>query len=473
MANSAPSLPTPLSLGQRLSYGLGGTLEYTNMNMLQMLATPIFVAQLGVNPAFIGLIFFAQRIWDGITDPIMAHISDNHRGRWGRRRVFMLYGGLATAVLYSAVWFFPAGWEITQYQVWFAITAFLFMTASTVYAVPYQALGCEMTRDFHERTRVMGYRVSFGHLAFLYAIWIFYLVELGKDRGVFADTPAGLKIVVGVYGVLIAGAAVVSSLKTRERFYAEVATSSAKINFTAALRYTLGNRPFLLLLLCGLLTTFAQIVVANLQSLLNIYYVSGGSLFRGALFAALFGTAIMLSSMATIPLFNRMSQKWGKRSVLIACIFLQFLGAALKWFLFNPDTPYLQIIVALLQGPGIAGSTVLMGSMITDVCDLDELEHGSRREAMFVAINNWVVKLAGALAVLVGGYLALWVGYQAGEPTQDPGVLITMKAMFAFLPAAGSLAAIAAIWAYPIDARRVAEMRAELDRRHASATNRG
>ena len=112
-ANISPNLASPVStsaqgdgkvpFSQKMSYGAGGWVDHTNMQMLQMLAMLVFVVDLGVSPAYLGVIFTFQRLWDSVSDPLMGHITDNFRSRWGRRRLFILIGGIATAVFYSAI----------------------------------------------------------------------------------------------------------------------------------------------------------------------------------------------------------------------------------------------------------------------------------------------------------------------------------------------------------------------------------
>ena len=53
---------------------------------LNYIFLPILTIALGMNPLLIGVILAVKTIWDSISDPIMAYISDNTRTRWGRRR---------------------------------------------------------------------------------------------------------------------------------------------------------------------------------------------------------------------------------------------------------------------------------------------------------------------------------------------------------------------------------------------------
>lgn len=93
-------------------YGTG-TICNSLIGIIYYLLIPITVLALGMNPILAGLIITIKTIWDGVTDPIMASITDNARTRWGRRRPFILVGGVLTIILAIATWaFIPAGDDV-------------------------------------------------------------------------------------------------------------------------------------------------------------------------------------------------------------------------------------------------------------------------------------------------------------------------------------------------------------------------
>ncbi len=83
----------------------------------------------------------------------------------------------------------------------------------------------------------------------------------------------------------------------------------------------------------------------------------------------------------------------------------------LKWWCYDPLVIWKLLIPAPFIAVGMGGLFTLMGSMIADVCDLDELETGHRREGMFGSIYWWVVKLGMALAFGMSGFLLNSTGF--------------------------------------------------------------
>ena len=115
---------------------------------------------------------------------------------------------------------------------------------------------------------------------------------------------------------------------------------------------------------------------------------------------------------------------------------------------------------------GLGGLFTLMGSMICDVVDADELITHERREGMFGSIYWWVVKLGMAAALAGGGFLLNATGFDVAlEGAQTDGTILLMRAFDAFIPAVTSLIAIWAVASYGITEEVANQNRAELERR--------
>src|SRR5262245_63297305 len=73
------------------------------------LILPIYLTTvLGLEPFMAGLAIMIAKAWVVIADPIAGVISDRTCTRWGRRRAYILAGGLLAAVSYVLLFFVPA-----------------------------------------------------------------------------------------------------------------------------------------------------------------------------------------------------------------------------------------------------------------------------------------------------------------------------------------------------------------------------
>ena len=146
------------------------------------------------------------------------------------------------------------------------------------------------------------------------------------------------------------------------------------------------------------------------------------------------------------------------------------LGYALKWFCYNPEYPLLLLLPAPLMAFGLGGLFTLMGSMIADVCDYDELQTNERREGMFGSIYWWVVKLGMALALAAGGFLLNATGFDVAlEGNQTEHTIYMMRLFDVIIPIITSALAIWAVAAFPITEEKAHEIRTELERRRGEA----
>src|SRR3954471_23267084 len=94
---------------QLIAYGMGGLIPIALFNIAPQLMGLLGNISLGLSAFWLGTIMIVPRLWDAFSDPVMGHISDNTRTRWGRRRPYVLLGGIVVAVSFVAIWWVPRG----------------------------------------------------------------------------------------------------------------------------------------------------------------------------------------------------------------------------------------------------------------------------------------------------------------------------------------------------------------------------
>jgi len=158
------------------SSGIGTLLFLNSMLLLQYATEVLFVA-----PAFVGAVLFSARVWDAITDPLVGNLSDRTRSRLGRRRPWMLASILPIFAMVVMLWSPPESLSDRALEVWLAVAVIGFYTATTIFYVPYQSLGAELSKDYHERTRIFGaqqaVQIAGTLVAALFYTWVMYWAE--------------------------------------------------------------------------------------------------------------------------------------------------------------------------------------------------------------------------------------------------------------------------------------------------------
>ena len=473
-AETAPEDRIPfLKMG---AYGAGGLAN----NLLAAGSGGMMIALnlgYGMNPALVGLLGALPRLTDAVTDPVMGHVSDHTRTRWGRRRPYIFLGAIAAPVLLALLWQLPEGRSESFYFNYFLIGSFVFYLAYTVFATPWVALGYELTPDYNERTRLMGVQNFIAQGAWLIAPWFLWFME----RPAFGDMRGGAAALAIVLALGCAGLGILPAIFLRERHATinpretEPSTRAADalaVGLTAVTGFIVGFlrtlRSLDFLKLCG--ATFLVFngfqLVAAFQSYVIIFYVFAGDQDAAAYWVGAVGTVSAIATLGVIALTTFLGTRIGKRHAFFVCIGISTLGYGLKWFCYDPANPWLLLLPAPLMAFGLGSLFTLMGSMVADVCDQDELKTGERREGMYGAIFWWVVKLGMAAALAAGGFLLNATGFDvdlAGDQTER--TLFLMRVFDVTVPLVASIVALLLIASYGITEPKARAIRAALEER--------
>jgi GPH family glycoside/pentoside/hexuronide:cation symporter len=212
-------------------------------------------------------------------------------------------------------------------------------------------------------------------------------------------------------------------------------------------------------------------MVASFQSYVIIYYIFDGDTSMGAEYAGWSGTLAAISTFCVIFIVTKFSTHFDKRKGFFFAIGISVVGYVLKWFCYTPDYPLLMLLPVPFIAFGLGGLFTLMGSMIADVCDMDELNTYERREGMFGSIYWWVVKLGMAAALAAGGFLLNATGFDVAlGGAQSAETIYLMRIFDAFIPALCSAIAILMVYWYPITEQKAGEVRDALDARRLPVT---
>lgn len=474
-----------IPLAQKLIYGLGA---FVNNLLGAAIGGMVIVLNLGLamNPALVGLLSALPRLTDALTDPLMGYISDHTKSRWGRRRPYIFCGAIAAGIIFALIWQLPREQSETFYFWFFLIGSLFFYMAYTVFATPWVAMGYELTPDYHERTRLMAVQNFMGQLAYFLAPWFLWFMQLDSLFDDMIHGAAWLAIIIGAFTICV-GVLPAIFLREPNQIIKGIPTTDTKPSkpgtvkqdteeFPAGIKdffigfaTTIKFKPFLSLCGATFLVFNGFMMVSSFQFYVIIYYVFGGDQSTGATYAGIAGTLSAVSTLCVIFIVSFMSSRLGKRKAFFIAIGLSTFGYLIKWFCYTPDYPLLMLIPVPFIAFGLGGLFTLMGSMIADVCDLDELETRQRREGMFGSIYWWVVKLGMAAALAAGGFLLNATGFDvalAGAQTAD--TILLMRVFDVFVPAGCSILAIWMIMTYPISEEKAHDIRIALETRKAS-----
>lgn len=413
---------------QLAAYGAGGIIPIALFNVAGILVGLMGNISLGLSAFWLGFILIIPRLWDAISDPIIGHFSDNTRTRWGRRRPFLLLGGILVAVTFVVMWWIPKGEMV---QTWFPtdasyhafqlvyilVTLLLFFTAVNIFEIPHGALGMEMTTDYHERTRLFSAKSFVGNLFAMSTPWLFAIASMEIFKGPGGNEADGMRYVSIMIAAILIPLSFWWFFKLREPGFKKV-EKQEKTHFWKDMRMVVSNRNFVMLTLTVFTLAMGFNFVQLLGSYIPIFYVFGGDKVAGATMLGINGTVWAITGVLAVFPLNWISPKLGKRSTLIIAMLLMSVAQLSKIVCYNPAYPYLILIPTVLLSAGMLFFFTLGSSMVGDICDEDELNTGKRSEGSYYAIFWWFIKMGTALASFVAGALIVFTMFDEAQVTK-------------------------------------------------------
>lgn len=488
------SPPEGLPLRVKIGFGvcdLGGNLFFTVMGfyLLYFLTDTV-----GLPAHLSGIALMIGKIWDAVTDPVVGDLSDRTRSPWGRRKpwitmgAFLLFGGMLFL-------FRKPSWNTSgALFVWATVAYCLVNTAYTFVSIPYGALTPELTSDYHEQSRLNGYRQVFAIMGtFLGAGIVLPLVKLPGDpvRGWFlaGGVLGSLMLVSALLTVILVGKEKVvddqggpnrkGELPGKEGRLAQgvnpgeespggkgsdtgkvglVGDEGSGHGFFGQVGELLHQRTFLLVLIPWTLHISGVTLLQNAM----VYYFEYIYRDKGAFQIALM---ILLSfALLCIPLWIRVSRRAGKREVYNLGMLI-FAATVMAFFFFGHRVGIKGAYILMIPaGIGFSVQYAMPFAILPDVVEWDLAEHGKRREGIYYGLWTFASKVGQSIAFLLSGWVLAVFGYIPLESRQSPQALLGIRLLAGIFPAILFLLGVMIHRKYPLDQATYRQIEAKIRR---------
>ncbi len=453
---------------QKVGYGLGAVIDMWGHWLYPSLAFQVYNVFLGMAPGLISTAQMIKIIMDAASDAVFGWLSDNTRTRFGRRRPYMLAGGILAGVGLPLMFAVGKGWTDMQYFAFMLVSTALYVPAMSCFNMPWVSLGSEMTPDYHERTSVMSIRNAIQkvpELGLFFAAQATTLAIYNNAAG-RPDILRGAQIYCAVLGAVMVGVTLFIFSLTRERYYERlVSNKQQKIPFSDTLWRTLRCKPFRQMLTMALAYGIGTAMVSSLGYYATVYFVCHGDVGLGSRWNTAMGVSGMVFGLLGIPFFTTIARRFGKPNALATVFSLAICAFMGDWWFYDPARPYLQLLACGFVAFTGAGFWTLLGSVVADVVDCDELETGQRREGSFAACQSWITKVGIALGVGASGWILQFTGFDAKVPQQTEHSIFMIRILLSGIPILGLLVALIAVLRFPLTEGRMHEIRAALEAR--------
>lgn len=350
----------------------------------------------------LGLITFICRIFDAVTDPLIASLSDRSTNKRGRRIPFMQYAALPFAVLTIVVFCPPVQSTSTANFWWVMVALLLFYLFMTMYCTPYNALISEFGKTQEDRMYIST-AISFTYFFGLLLSYVpFAVAPVLRSAGMSFAWSYRICFIVLAFIALVCMLLPTFLLKEREF----VDSLPSKSNTFRSLGATFKNKEFRLftgsdiMYWIGLtlfqtgLPFFIKIMTSDATGSTSLYYLA----------------AMTVLSAVFYPVVSRLVRKYGKKKLVIAgfCgLSLAYVCAALigRFATFFID-PFAVVCVIIAAFP-LALLGIIPQSIVADIAEAEAVTSGENREGMFFAARTFAMKLGQSIATLSFTSLAI------------------------------------------------------------------
>lgn len=462
---------------EKLAYGIGGLMDGGGVSMMScvMLA---YMTKNGIAMTLASTIMMIAKFWDAITDPFMGFISDNTRGKWGRRKPYMFWGGISLLLCIFLV-FLPVrewGMSVGGFTAYIILMYLLWNTCSTVTQVPYCSMASDITPSFRERNNANTVKLVFTAIAsgLGYVLPLVFIEALTNPDGTgflfvpqLSSTQFWLCMSL-VFGTLFGGGLVICGIFVKERIKPKTPKKHFNLKqFANSYAVPYKNRSYR----WHIVMYVTAFICMDIISALAVYYATdvwhGYELF-GMKMSSLFIIApMMVAAVVMFPLARVMMDKKSKQFAFRMGLPF-YIGGGIMLAAMDPSwaPPILVPIVALIMGLGFGGAQMMPWIIFPDTVDVAEMATGQRPTGTYSGMMTLARKVGGGLGVGMVGWVIGALGYVSNDSNdpaayvqQSDAVLLTVRLTLGISVAVFITIALIASFRYKITSAKLTRIR--------------
>ncbi|MBD2136912.1 MFS transporter [Anabaena sp. FACHB-1237] len=463
-----------LDFTTKLSYGIGTLGQSMAGNMTAIFMLTFFTNVAGISPGLAGAILLIGKVWDAVNDPLIGWLSDQTKSlRWGRRLSWIVYGTIPFALFRFLQWLVPSFNQNQNSNVgllfWYYVVIGIIAEALfTAVSLPYGAMTPELTQDYDERTSLNSFRFTFSIIGEISSL---ILVQIIFSHPIFTNLQIKNQylLLAGIFSVVTIICLYWCVWQTRDRLLLfekqHIHNQELEhIPFTEQLKNLWDNKPFLFVIIIFLCSWLGANITATIFPYFVIYLMKLPPSHIPQLMIVVQVTALIM-----LYCWSYLSKEYGRKSVYFLGIGIWII-ASFGIFFLQPQQMYVTYLLCVMVGCGLSTAYLIPWSMITDVIDLDELNHGQRREGIFYGFVVFLQKLVLALGIFLVSYGLEISGFQAGTGetliVQPESALLGIRLVISPLTMIFLILGLLVNYFYPLTREIHAEIMLQLKERH-------
>tara|TARA_B100000003_G_scaffold208960_1_gene231577 strand:+ start:10677 stop:12002 length:1326 start_codon:yes stop_codon:yes gene_type:complete len=431
-----------------LAYGLPALPLASLYFSIYVLIGEFYFKNYGLALSVIGSIFIIIRLFDAFTDPIMGYISDNFPLRFGKRKPWVLLGGIL--FIFSTWMLFVPIYQSVDVE-YFFFWLFISAIGWTIAYAPYYAMGAELSMDYLERSKVTFCRELFTILGIIFAS-LLYSISFDFDNKIFKS---GIGSNIGLFQICIFSSVffvlsmflfLLSKSNSKEVSYDKNNILNIFEIFISLKKQKLMRKL--------LFSHFINGLANGLPPALFVFYVN--SVLKSPEFTGILLFLYFLGALVGVPLWIFISNKLDKHRVWCYAMVYSCFIFIFVLFLEEYDLIFFAII-CILSGLALSADLAIPSSIQADIIDLEYLKTGKRLTGQFFAF--WGLVSKGAIAISTGVALILLdiIGFNSDE-NNGKNVLFAVSFIYAGLPIILKILSIYLMWNFKLDKKTHSEI---------------
>jgi GPH family glycoside/pentoside/hexuronide:cation symporter len=444
-----------LTVREKIGYGLGDLASNLFWQMFAIFIAKFYTDVFLLSAAAMGTMILVSRVGDALIDPLIGTIADRTTTRWGHFRPYLVWMALPMAATAVAAFSTPHLDEHGK-LIYAYVTLSAMMLAYSAINIPYSALLGVLTPNSADRTSASSYRFVMAFIPVF--IIVNTTIPLAHYFGGSDTSPFGWQMTMVLFSSIAVVLFFATFAMTRERVQPP---ERQQTSLSRDLGDLCHNKPWVILCIVGI----CALTCGNIRSTVLVYYfdyvVPNGKAYFGYVLSS-GAAAFILGVMLSAPL----SKRFGKRNFYMLSMALSAAFTAAFYFVPPANIPLVwgaHVLISLFAAP----TAPLVWAMYADTADYSEWKGGRRATGLIFSAASFSQKLGWAIGGGGVGWLLAYFGYLPNV-AQTPRTMDGILLMTSFIPAAAGVIAIAALFFYDLDDRRVAQMSEDLKERRAA-----
>ena len=359
----------------------------------QIILIPQGLVILGV-ATILGAITAFGRIFDAVSDPLIASASDKCKSKAGRRIPFMRAAAIPFAAVTILTFISPIQSKSWINAVFLFVMLTLFYLFMTMYCTPYNALIPELGSTQNTRMAIST-SISFTYIAGMALVYVAPVIWGALEQ--YMDRMLAMRLTFAVLAVIGLFCLFVPVFTIKEKDYIEVTpTESTAIR---SLLKTFRNGDF------------RRFVASDIAYFLGItmfqtalpYFVTSLLKLDESMSTVYFVLMTALSLIFYLPI-NQLTPKFGKKKLILTA-FAIFTVCFVYTASFGDRLPIPAAVqgylLCVLAAPAMAIFGILPQAVVADIAESDAIHTNENRSGMFYAARTFAFKLGQSLAMLL------------------------------------------------------------------------